>query len=156
MTLNKTILKSVSLFKKAKEYFPGGVNSPVRAFKAVEGSPLFIRKGKGSFIWDEDNNKYIDFCCSYGPLILGHSNTKVYSSIKKATRNGTSFGAPCELENTLAEMVIEAVPSVEMVRFVNSGTEACMAVLRLMRATQEEIKLLNLTDVITGMLICSL
>ncbi|MBB79157.1 MAG: glutamate-1-semialdehyde-2,1-aminomutase [Crocinitomicaceae bacterium] len=143
MTLNKTILKSVSLFKKAKEYFPGGVNSPVRAFKAVEGSPLFIRKGKGSFIWDEDNNKYIDFCCSYGPLILGHSNTKVYSSIKKATRNGTSFGAPTSLENELGNLILSNNPFIEKIRFVNSGTEAVMSGIRLARGYTGKNKIIK-------------
>lgn len=143
MTLNKNILKSVSLFKKAKEYFPGGVNSPVRAFKAVEGSPLFIKKGKGSFIWDEDNNKYIDFCCSYGPLILGHSNNKVYYSIKKAIRNGTSFGAPTSLENELGDLILSNNPFIEKIRFVNSGTEAVMSGIRLARGYTGKNKIIK-------------
>ena len=143
MTLNKNILKSVSLFKKAKEYFPGGVNSPVRAFKAVEGSPLFIKKGKGSFIWDEDNNKYIDFCCSYGPLILGHSNNKVYYSIKKAIRNGTSFGAPTSLENELGDLILSNNPFIEKIRFVNSGTEAVMSGIRIARGYTGKNKIIK-------------
>ena len=94
--------KSAELFEKAKKYFPGGVNSPVRAFRSVGGNPLFIEKGKGSHIWDADGNEYIDYCCSWGPLILGHANDKVLDAVDKTMRKGTSFGAPTKLENQLA------------------------------------------------------
>ena len=113
---------------------PGGVSSPVRAFKSVGGQPIVFDRVKGPYAWDVDGNKYIDYIGSWGPAICGHAHPEVISALHEAIEKGTSFGAPCALENTLAEMVIDAVPSVEMVRFVNSGTEACMAVLRLMRA----------------------
>ncbi len=113
---------------------PGGVSSPVRAFKSVGGQPIVFDRVKGPYAWDVDGNKYIDYIGSWGPAICGHAHPEVIAALQEAIEKGTSFGAPCALENTLAEMVIEAVPSVEMVRFVNSGTEACMAVLRLIRA----------------------
>ena len=113
---------------------PGGVNSPVRAFKAVGGHPLFIQRGQGSRVYDQDGNEFIDYVCSWGPLILGHSHPTVVAALKRAVDRGTSFGAPTELENTLAQMVCSALPSVEMVRFVSSGTEATMSALRLARA----------------------
>jgi glutamate-1-semialdehyde 2,1-aminomutase len=126
--------KSARLFEKARRLLPGGVNSPVRAFKAVSGSPLFIQKAKGSKIWDVDGNKYIDYVCSWGPLILGHTHPRVLEVIRKAASRGTSFGASTELEIKLAELITRAMPSVEMVRMVNSGTEATMSALRLARA----------------------
>ena len=98
--------KSEKLFEKAKNYFPGGVNSPVRAFRSVGGIPLFIERGKGAHIWDADGNEYIDFCCSWGPLILGHANSKVVDAIKTTVEKGSSFGAPTELENKLAELIL--------------------------------------------------
>ena len=113
---------------------PGGVSSPVRAFKSVNGDPIVFDRVKGAYAWDVDGNRFIDYVGSWGPAICGHSHPEVVSALQEALEKGTSFGAPCALENKLAEMVIEAVPSIEMVRFVNSGTEACMAVLRLMRA----------------------
>jgi glutamate-1-semialdehyde 2,1-aminomutase len=113
---------------------PGGVNSPVRAFKSVGGQPIVFDRVKGAYIWDVDDNQYIDYVGTWGPAICGHAHPEVLSALKDVLEKGTSFGAPCYLENVLAEMVINAVPSIEMVRFVNSGTEACMAVLRLMRA----------------------
>ncbi len=113
---------------------PGGVNSPVRAFKSVGGQPIVFDRVKDAYVWDVDGNQYIDYVGSWGPAICGHANPEVIAALHEALGKGTSFGAPCYLENVLAEMVINAVPSVEMVRFVNSGTEACMAVLRLMRA----------------------
>ena len=113
---------------------PGGVSSPVRAFKSVGGQPIVFDRVKGPYSWDVDGNRYIDYVGSWGPAICGHSHPDVTSALQAALEKGTSFGAPCELENQLASMVIDAVPSVDMVRFVNSGTEACMAVLRLMRA----------------------
>jgi len=128
------ISNSQQVFSSAQELMPGGVSSPVRAFKSVNGQPIVFDRVKGPFAWDIDGNRYIDYIGSWGPAICGHAHPEVISALQTALEKGTSFGAPCELENTLAEMVIEAVPSVEMVRFVNSGTEACMAVLRLMRA----------------------
>ena len=124
---------SKSLYKQAQRYFPGGVNSPVRAFKSVEGTPLFIKKGKGSKIVDEDGNQYIDFCCSWGPLILGHAHPAIISKMKQTCESGTSFGAPTRLENELAKIVLEKNPFIEKIRFVNSGTEATMSAIRLAR-----------------------
>lgn len=132
MGINTT--KSQSLFEEAQRLMPGGVNSPVRAFKAVGGSPLFIERGLGSKIVDVDRNTYIDYVLSWGPLILGHAHPKVVRALVDGAGKGSSFGAPTPLENRLAELVIDAFPSIERVRFVNSGTEACMSVIRLARA----------------------
>lgn len=126
--------KSQQVFTKAKDLMPGGVSSPVRAFKSVGGEPIVFDRVEGAYAWDIDGNKYIDYVGSWGPAIVGHSHPEVIAALQQALTKGTSFGAPCVLENVLAEMVIEAVPSIDMVRFVNSGTEACMSVLRLMRA----------------------
>ena len=129
----KTFTNSEKLFKEAQKYLPGGVDSPVRAFKSVGGTPPFIVSGKGSRITDADDNEYIDYVCSWGPLILGHAPPSVISAIQKIAEQGTSFGAPTELEITLAKMVSKAVPSMEMLRFVSSGTEATMSAIRLAR-----------------------
>jgi glutamate-1-semialdehyde 2,1-aminomutase len=126
--------KSEEIFSAAQKLMPGGVSSPVRAFKSVGGQPIVFDSVKGAYIWDVDGNQYIDYVGTWGPAICGHAHPEVIEALHKALEKGTSFGAPCALENVLAEMVIDAVPSIEMVRFVNSGTEACMAVLRLMRA----------------------
>ncbi|MEM1240123.1 MAG: glutamate-1-semialdehyde 2,1-aminomutase [Cyanobacteria bacterium P01_H01_bin.26] len=126
--------KSDEIFEAAQNLMPGGVSSPVRAFKSVGGQPIVFDRVKGSHIWDVDGNEYIDYVGTWGPAICGHANDEVNMALTEALAKGTSFGAPCYLENVLAEMVIAAVPSIDMVRFVNSGTEACMAVLRLMRA----------------------
>lgn len=126
--------KSEEIFTAAKDLMPGGVNSPVRAFKSVGGQPIVFDRVKGSRAWDVDGNEYVDYVGTWGPAIIGHSDDEVNAALVEALKKGTSFGAPCVLENTLAEMVIEAVPSIEMVRFVNSGTEACMGMLRLARA----------------------
>lgn len=125
--------KSIEAYEKAKQLMPGGVNSPVRAFKSVKMNPIFMERGKGSKIYDIDGNEYIDYVLSWGPLIHGHANDQVVEALKKATELGTSFGAPSLLENKLAELVIERVPSVEIVRMVSSGTEATMSALRLAR-----------------------
>ncbi|WP_315788602.1 glutamate-1-semialdehyde 2,1-aminomutase [Fischerella sp. JS2] len=134
--VNTTIktTKSQEIFAAAQNLMPGGVNSPVRAFKSVGGQPIVFDHVKGAYIWDVDGNQYIDYVGTWGPAICGHAHPEVIAALHEALEKGTSFGAPCVLENVLAEMVIDAVPSIEMVRFVNSGTEACMAVLRLMRA----------------------
>ena len=126
--------KSEEIFAAAQNLMPGGVSSPVRAFKSVGGQPIVFDRVKGAYIWDVDGNQYIDYVGSWGPAICGHAHPEVIGALHEALEKGTSFGAPSALENVLAEMVINAVPSIEMVRFVNSGTEACMAVLRLMRA----------------------
>jgi len=135
--------KSEKLFEKAKNYFPGGVNSPVRAFRSVGGTPLFIERGKGAYIWDADGNKYIDFCCSWGPLILGHANPKVVKAITETVKKGSSFGAPTELENKLAELILTNNKFIEKIRFVSSGTEAVMSAIRLARGFTKRNKILK-------------
>ncbi|GAB4147054.1 MAG: glutamate-1-semialdehyde 2,1-aminomutase [Cyanobacteria bacterium J069] len=135
--------RSEEIFAAAQKLMPGGVNSPVRAFKSVGGQPLVIDRVKDAYMWDVDGNRYIDYIGTWGPAICGHAHPDVIKAIQEAAEKGTSFGAPCYLENVLAEMVIDAVPSIEMVRFVNSGTEACMAVLRLMRAYTGREKLIK-------------
>ncbi len=135
--------KSEEIFAAAQNLMPGGVSSPVRAFKSVGGQPIVFDRVKGAYAWDVDGNQYIDYVGTWGPAICGHAHPEVISALHAALEKGTSFGAPCVLENVLAEMVINAVPSIEMVRFVNSGTEACMAVLRLMRAFTGRDKLIK-------------
>src|ERR1043165_8831067 len=125
--------KSEKLFETAKKYFPGGVNSPVRAFKSVGGAPLFIERGEGCFIYDADGNKYTDFCASWGPMILGHAHPKVVSKIHETVLRGSSFGAPTALENELAELILSNNPFIQKLRFVSSGTEAVMSAIRLAR-----------------------
>jgi glutamate-1-semialdehyde 2,1-aminomutase len=125
--------RSAALFEEAKGYFPGGVNSPVRAFKSVTGPPLFIRQGDGCRITDEDGNVFIDFCCSWGPLILGHNNAQVREMVVEALGRGISFGAPTQLGNRLGKLILENHRYVEMLRFVSSGTEAVMSAIRLAR-----------------------
>jgi glutamate-1-semialdehyde 2,1-aminomutase len=132
--MHRGFARSVSLYHEALKYIPGGVNSPVRAFKSVGMNPVFIKHGDGSKIFDEDGNEYIDYVGSWGPLILGHRHPIVIEALERCLKEiGTSFGAPTELETILASMVVEAVPSVEMLRLVNSGTEAAMSALRLAR-----------------------
>jgi glutamate-1-semialdehyde 2,1-aminomutase len=135
--------KSEALFEKAKKYFPGGVNSPVRAFRSVGGTPLFFQKGKGSHIWDADGNEFIDYCGSWGPLILGHANTNVVDAIKRTVENGSSFGAPTQLENELAELILNNNKYIEKIRFVSSGTEAVMSAIRLARGYTKRNKILK-------------
>ena len=126
--------RSQQLFEQAQRVIPGGVNSPVRSFRAVEGTPPFIARGAGAHVWDVDGNEYIDYLGSWGPLALGHAHPAVVEAVQRAAADGTSFGAPVEQEVELAEMICAALPSVELVRLVNSGTEACMSALRLARA----------------------
>ena len=135
--------ESIELFKEAQKYLVGGVNSPVRAFKAVGGTPLFIQKGKGSRVWDVDGNEYIDYVLSWGPLILGHAHDQVINAVKQVSNYGTSFGAPTQLEIDMAKAVVDAVPSIEMVRFVNSGTEATMSAIRLARGYTGKKKIIK-------------
>ncbi|RYL94670.1 glutamate-1-semialdehyde 2,1-aminomutase [Sporolactobacillus sp. Y61] len=135
--------KSIAAFKEAKPLMPGGVNSPVRAFPAVDLNPIYMDHGKGSKIYDLDGNEYIDYVLSWGPLILGHADEKVVEFVKKTVEKGTSFGAPHILETKLAELVIDRVPSVEKVRMVNSGTEATMSAIRLARGYTGRDKILK-------------
>lgn len=135
--------ESDRLMDEAREIMPGGVSSPVRAFKSVGGDPVVFDRVKGAYAWDVDGNKYVDYVGTWGPAIVGHADDRVLDAVKATMDKGTSFGAPCALENELAKMVIDAVPSVEMVRFTNSGTEACMGVLRLMRAYTKREKVIK-------------
>ncbi|MEH2399136.1 glutamate-1-semialdehyde 2,1-aminomutase [Nostoc sp.] len=143
--VNTTIktTKSQEVFAAAQNLMPGGVSSPVRAFKSVGGQPIVFERVKGAYIWDVDGNQYIDYVGTWGPAICGHAHPEVIAALHEALEKGTSFGAPSVLENVLAEMVINAVPSIEMVRFVNSGTEACIGVLRLMRAFTNRDKIIK-------------
>ena len=135
--------QSTALFAKAKQYFPGGVNSPVRAFKSVHGNPLFIERGDGCRIWDADGNEFIDFCCSWGPLILGHNHPNVRRWVQKTVESGLSFGAPTRLENELAELILKHNRYMEKIRFVSSGTEAVMSAIRLARGYTGKDKIIK-------------
>src|ERR1700754_1398019 len=135
--------KSAELYEKAKTFFPGGVNSPVRAFKSVYGTPLFIKKGDGSHLWDADGNEFIDYCCSWGPLILGHNNAKVREKVLEVIQHGMSFGAPTALENELAELILKNNKYIQKIRFVSSGTEAVMSAIRLARGVTKRDKILK-------------
>jgi len=139
----KTHDRSRELYDAAKKVIPGGVNSPVRAFRGVGGNPLFIDHAKGPYIWDADGNQYIDYVLSWGPLVLGHAPDAVVEAIREQAGRGTSYGAPTLLETQLAERVISLIPSIEMVRFVNSGTEATMSALRLARAYTKRSKIVK-------------
>ncbi len=135
--------RSNELYAKAKTFFPGGVNSPVRAFKSVYGTPLFIKKGDGAYLWDADDNQFIDFCCSWGPLILGHNHPAVREKVIEVMQNGMSFGAPTALENELAELILSNNPFIEKIRFTSSGTEAVMSAIRLARGYTGRNKILK-------------
>jgi glutamate-1-semialdehyde 2,1-aminomutase len=136
-------VKSAELYEKSKTFFPGGVNSPVRAFKSVYGTPLFIQKGDGCFIWDADGNQFIDFCASWGPLILGHNNTAVREKVTEVMQNGMSFGAPTALENQLAELILKHNKFIKKLRFTSSGTEAVMSAVRLARGYTKRDKIIK-------------
>ena len=127
------ISKSKALFSKAQNFIPGGVNSPVRAFRAVGGDPLFIKKADGAYLYDEDGNQFIELINSWGPMLLGHNHPKVRDAVIKAMEDGTSFGAPTAKEVEIAELIVSMVPSIEKVRMVNSGTEATMSAIRVAR-----------------------
>lgn len=135
--------QSAALFEDAKNYFPGGVNSPVRAFKSVSGPPLFIKKGEGCRITDEDDNTYLDFCCSWGPLILGHNNDAIRELVMETVANGTSFGTPTKLGNELGRLITENNRYIEKMRFVSSGTEAVMSAIRLARGVTGKNKVVK-------------
>ncbi len=132
--MTMTTMRSDALFEKAKSLIPGGVNSPVRAFKSVGRNPLFMEKAAGAYIWDVDGNRYVDYVGSWGPMILGHAHPRVVEAVRKAALDGTSFGAPTEREVKMAERITRLMPSMDMVRMVNSGTEATMSAIRLARA----------------------
>jgi len=135
--------KSIALFQEAQTLFPGGVNSPVRAFRAVGGQPLFIDRGEGAYLFDVDGNRYIDYVLSWGPLITGHAHPDVVKAIQETALQGTSYGAPSPLELELAKSIMEFMPNIEMIRFVNSGTEATMSALRLARAYTKREKIIK-------------
>ena len=135
--------RSAALFAEAQQYFPGGVNSPVRAFKSVSGPPLFIKEGKGARILDEDDNSYLDFCCSWGPLILGHDNEQIRENVIETVRKGTSFGTPTRLGNQLGRFILEHNHFIERIRFVSSGTEAVMSAIRLARGATGRDKIIK-------------
>ncbi len=142
-TFSPVRTQSQHLFEKAQTLMPGGVNSPVRAFRSVGGTPLFIDHAEGAYVWDADGNRYIDYVGSWGPMITGHAHPNVVERVRQLATKGLSFGAPTALENELAELVIHAVPSIEMVRFVNSGTEAVMSAIRLARAITGREKIIK-------------
>jgi glutamate-1-semialdehyde 2,1-aminomutase len=135
--------RSSALFAEAKQYIPGGVNSPVRAFKAVGGDPIFVKEAKGAYLYDEDGNKLIDYIASWGPLILGHAHAPVIDAIIEKAQKGTSFGMPTEIETELAKLAISMVPNIDKIRFVNSGTEACMSAVRLARGYTGKDKIIK-------------
>lgn len=134
---------SAQLYEEALQYFPGGVNSPVRAFKSVGGTPLFIDRGEGPFIWDADGQRYIDFNASWGPMILGHNHPKVREEIIQAVEHGTSFGTPTRAENRLAKLIFEHNHVLERIRFTSSGTEAAMSAIRLARGATGRDKIIK-------------
>ena len=141
--MNPSRESSEKLWQEALRYFPGGVNSPVRAFRGVGGTPFFTQRANGSRLWDVDGNEYIDYVCSWGPMILGHAHPKVIRAVQEAARDGTSFGTPNPREVRLAQLVCEAFPSIQKVRFVNSGTEATMSAIRLARGFTKRDKILK-------------
>lgn len=142
--------RSSVLFNEAKKYIPGGVNSPVRAFKSVGGSPVFASRANGAYVYDEDGNKYIDYISSWGPMILGHAHPKVVRAISEIAKNGTSFGMPTTLETDLAKLSLSMVPGMQKIRFVNSGTEACMSAIRLARGYTNKDKIIKFSGCYHG------
>src|ERR1051325_3909863 len=138
-----TRIRSAQLFAEALNHIPGGVNSPVRAFRAVGGQPFFVDKAKGSHVWTVDGDELIDYVGTWGPAILGHSHPKIISAVKAAADHGTSFGIPNPFEVTMAKLVCEAVPNVKKVRMTNSGTEACMSAIRLARGFTKRDKIIK-------------
>ena len=142
--------RSSELFKQVKEVIPGGVNSPVRAFKSVGGSPIFASKAKGAYVYDEDGNRFIDYISSWGPMILGHAHPNVINAISETAKKGTSFGMPTSLETDLAKLSLSMVPAMEKIRFVNSGTEACMSAVRLARGYTKKDKIIKFSGCYHG------
>ena len=146
----KKIDKSKALFEEAKDLMPGGVNSPVRAFKNIGGSPIFFKSGKGAYIYDEDGNEYIDFIGSWGPLIMGHTHPKIVHAIKSQLEAGTSFGSPTKIESNVAKLIKKCLPSIDKIRMVNSGTEATMSCIRLARGHTGRNKIIKFTGCYHG------
>ncbi|PCJ98686.1 MAG: glutamate-1-semialdehyde-2,1-aminomutase [Flavobacteriaceae bacterium] len=142
--------RSSALFVEAKQYIPGGVNSPVRAFKAVGGDPIFVKEAKGAYLYDEDGNKFIDYIASWGPLILGHAYEPVINAVIEKAKKGTSFGMPTEIETQLAKLAVSMVPNIDKIRFVNSGTEACMSAVRLARGYAGKDKIIKFSGCYHG------
>lgn len=142
--------RSKKLFEEAKKVIPGGVNSPVRAFKSVGGSPIFIKEAKGAYLFDEDGNKYIDYISSWGPMIIGHAHPEIINAVENQSRKGTSYGIPTELETKMAELVVSLAPNVDKIRFVNSGTEACMSAIRLARGYTKRDKIIKFSGCYHG------
>ena len=139
----KKIKKSIELFKEAKLHMPGGVNSPVRAFKNIDGNPIFFKKAKGAYLFDADNNKYIDYIGSWGPMIMGHSHPEIIKAVSKQLQLGTSYGAPTSIESDTAKLIKQCVPSIQKIRMVNSGTEATMSAVRLARGYTKRDKIIK-------------
>jgi len=142
--------RSSELFKTAKDYIPGGVNSPVRAFKSVGGTPIFASEALGAYVYDEDGNQYIDYISSWGPMILGHAHKKVINAISETAKKGTSFGMPTSLETDLAKLALSMVSGMDKIRFVNSGTEACMSAIRLARGFTKKDKIVKFSGCYHG------
>ena len=142
--------RSSALFDEAKKYIPGGVNSPVRAFNAVGGDPIFVKKAKGAYLYDEDDNQLIDYISSWGPMILGHAHQAVVEAVVEKTKHGTSFGIPTELETKIAKLAVDMVPGIDKIRFVNSGTEACMSAVRLARGYTKKDKIIKFSGCYHG------
>ncbi|WP_396189237.1 glutamate-1-semialdehyde 2,1-aminomutase [Flavobacterium sp.] len=142
--------RSSQLFVEANQVIPGGVNSPVRAFKAVGGTPIFIKEAKGAYLYDEDGNKYIDYINSWGPMILGHAHEPVVNAVVERAKKGTSFGTPTALETKIAELAVSMVPGIDKIRFVNSGTEACMSAVRLARGYTKRDKIIKFSGCYHG------
>lgn len=142
--------RSSQLFHEATQYIPGGVNSPVRAFKSVGGDPVFVKKAEGPYLYDEDGNKLIDYINSWGPMILGHANKKVVDAVIERTKLGTSFGTPTEIETEIAKLAVSMVPNIDKIRFVNSGTEACMSAVRLARGFTGKEKIIKFSGCYHG------
>lgn len=135
--------RSSALFEQAAKVIPGGVNSPVRAFKAVGGTPIFVKEAKGAYLYDEDGNRLIDYINSWGPMLLGHAFEPVVNAVIEKTKKGTSFGMPTEIETQIAELAVSMVPNIDKIRFVNSGTEACMSTVRLARGFTGKDKIIK-------------
>ena len=142
--------RSSALFKDAQEVIPGGVNSPVRAFKGVGGTPIFAKSAKGAYVYDEDGNRYIDYINSWGPMLLGHAFKPVVEAVKAKAESGTSFGMPTAIETEIAELAVSMVPNIDKIRFVNSGTEACMSAIRLARGFTGKEKIIKFSGCYHG------
>ena len=141
--------RSSELFVEASKVIPGGVNSPVRAFKGVGGTPIFVKEAKGAYLYDEDGNRLIDYINSWGPMILGHAYEPVVNAVVEKAKKGTSFGMPTELETQIAKLAVSMVPNVDKIRFVNSGTEACMSAIRLARGYTKRDKIIKFSGMLS-------